>query len=68
MITALYVFVIQLLQLTEDDMNNIDAIHKKPGMHRSLLRYHINSPDGMVFGWTYEQMGWNMAKGGIIVE
>lgn len=47
-------------------MVTLDAIHKKPGMHRSLLRYHEYNADGTVLGWTYEQLGWNMTKGGII--
>ncbi|KAI0687942.1 Aldo/keto reductase [Cerioporus squamosus] len=57
---------ITLIKLTDEDMAALDVIHKKPGMHRSLLRYHSNSADGTVFGWTYEQMGWNMVKGGIV--
>lgn len=47
-------------------MEEIDKIHNKPGMHRSLLSYHNYTSDGTVFGWTYEQMGWNMVKGGIV--
>jgi glycerol 2-dehydrogenase (NADP+) len=41
----------------------IDEIYKLPNMHRSLLTYH--SEDGTVFGWTYEQLGWKMKKGGV---
>ncbi|KUI53503.1 Putative reductase 1 [Cytospora mali] len=33
-----------------------------PGMHRSLVQYH--QPDCTVFGWTYEQMGWELELGG----
>ena len=56
------------MELDPQDMDDLNAIHKKPGMHRSLLRYHTYSNDGTVFGWTYEQMGWNMLKGGIIAD
>ena len=56
------------MDLTDGEMKNIDMIHKKPGNHRSLLRYHSYSDDATVFGWTYEQMGWNMVKGGIMAE
>jgi glycerol 2-dehydrogenase (NADP+) len=45
-------------------MNAIDNIHKAPGMHKSLLGYH--SADGSVFGWTYEELGWNMKPGGLV--
>lgn len=45
-------------------MTIIDNIHKKPGMHRSLLKYHKD--DGTVFGWTYEWLGWNFTKGGVV--
>lgn len=31
-------------------------------MHRSLLNYH--NENGTVFGWTYEQMGWELGLGG----
>lgn len=56
----------QLLKLSQQEMEAITAIHKKPGMHRSLLGYH--PPNGVVFGWTYEQLGWPMTTGGIVVE
>ncbi|KAI0325310.1 Aldo/keto reductase [Cubamyces sp. BRFM 1775] len=57
---------ISLLDLTDEEMATLNAIHLKPGMHRSLLRYHQYSDDGTVLGWTYEQLGWNMTKGGIV--
>lgn len=56
----------QLIKLTDEDMSVLNQLHKKPGMHRSLLRYHSYADDGTVLGWTYEQLGWNMVKGGII--
>ncbi|KAI0339204.1 Aldo/keto reductase [Trametopsis cervina] len=54
---------ITLIQLTEQEIQSINDIHKKPGMHRSLVRYHREG--GKVFGWTYEQLGWNFSEGGI---
>ncbi|EMD33052.1 hypothetical protein CERSUDRAFT_118127 [Gelatoporia subvermispora B] len=57
---------ITLVSLSKDDMKTLDELHKKPGMHRSLLKYH--QPDGTVFGWTYEELGWPMVTGGLVVE
>ncbi|EIN09898.1 Aldo/keto reductase [Punctularia strigosozonata HHB-11173 SS5] len=59
---------LQLLKLSEDDMAAVNAIHKKPGMHKSISVVHTLSDDGTVFGWTYEQLGWNMVKGGIVPQ
>lgn len=50
------------MKLDDADIKAIDAVHKKPDLHRSLLNYH--SPDGSVFGWTYEEMGWELEVGG----
>ncbi|KAL1710694.1 NADP-dependent oxidoreductase domain-containing protein [Schizophyllum commune] len=55
---------LQLVKLSDEEMQAIDAIHKVPGMHKSLLKYH--SEDGKVMGWTYEQLGWPMKIGGVI--
>lgn len=52
----------QLVKLDDADIKAIDALHKKPDLHRSLLGYH--QPDGSVFGWTYEEMGWELGVGG----
>ncbi|KAI0918877.1 hypothetical protein AcV5_001943 [Taiwanofungus camphoratus] len=59
---------IALLDLSDDDMTVLNSIHKKPGMHKSLLTYHNYANDGLIFGWTYEQLGWPMKKGGIVVD
>ncbi|PCH36735.1 Aldo/keto reductase [Wolfiporia cocos MD-104 SS10] len=59
---------IALIELTEEDMAQLNAIHKRAGMHRSLLSYHNYTDDGLIFGWTYEQLGWRMKKGGICVD
>lgn len=45
-------------------METVDSIHKKPGMHKSLLNAYFS--DGVVFGWTYEQLGWDMDKNGVV--
>lgn len=45
-------------------MKAIDGIYKKDGKHKSLLTYHSDD-NGSVFGWTYEQMGWDLAKGNV---
>ncbi|THH30416.1 hypothetical protein EUX98_g3783 [Antrodiella citrinella] len=53
------------VEITDEDEAQIDAIHKAPGLHRSLLtKYH--NPDGSVFGWSYEWLGWPYKKGGVI--
>lgn len=54
----------QLVELSAAEMNTVGAVHKKPHMHRSLLPYHAT--DGTVFGWTYKQLGWPMAHGGLV--
>lgn len=56
---------ITLLKLTPDEMRVVDELHKKPGMHRSLVT-GFYWPDGTVYGWTFEQLGWPLAAGGIV--
>ena len=46
-------------------MKAVNNLHREPGMHRSLIAYH--EPDKTVFGWTYDQLGWNMSVGGIVL-
>lgn len=55
-----------LLRLSQEDIDRIERVHQKPGAHRSLLGYH--KPDGTVFMWTYEQLGWPMTVGGFVKE
>ena len=45
-------------------MKTLDNIHRKPGLHRSLL-VGLHGEDGKVFGWTYEQLGWDLIAGGV---
>jgi len=54
---------ITLVELSSGDVKVLDEFHKKPGMHKSLLSYHV---DGGVFGWTHEQLGWNMNPDGSV--
>jgi len=55
----------QIVVLEESDFKLIDELHKKPGMHRQLLVSSIIDPvNGTVFGWTYDQMGWNLNNDG----
>ncbi|KZV98103.1 aado/keto reductase [Exidia glandulosa HHB12029] len=51
-----------------EDVGALDAFHKRPGMHRSLLSYHSIEDVIGVFGWSYEQLGWSMVKGGIVPQ
>ena len=55
--------MLQLITLTTAEMQAVSNVHRKPGMHRSLMVYH--APDGTAFGWTYEQLGWSFEKGGV---
>lgn len=48
--------------LSPSDLKLINELHKEDGKYRSLLGYH--QPDGTVFGWTYEQLGWELELGG----
>ncbi|EIN03930.1 aado/keto reductase [Punctularia strigosozonata HHB-11173 SS5] len=58
---------ITLLTLSPEEMARIDAIHKKPGMHKALTTIHVPGSN-KTFGWTYEQLGWNFIEGGIVPE
>ncbi|PBK91715.1 aado/keto reductase [Armillaria gallica] len=55
---------IQLVKLSDAQVGQVNDIHLQPGMHKSLLGYH--QPDGTVFGWSYEELGWNMVKGSVV--
>ncbi|KAJ7756152.1 Aldo/keto reductase [Mycena metata] len=55
-----------LVSLSAEDMAVVDALHRKPNMHKSLLVYHDKEGPGGVFGWTYEQLGWNLVLGGVV--
>jgi glycerol 2-dehydrogenase (NADP+) len=57
---------ITLVKLTDEEMAAIGNIHKKPGLHRSLLVHFMQ--DGKYFGWTPEQLGWDMNGEGIVPE
>ncbi|KAJ7282780.1 NADP-dependent oxidoreductase domain-containing protein [Mycena rebaudengoi] len=56
---------ITLVTIPEDDMATLDGLHRAPGMHKSLLPF-LHQDDG-VWGWTYEQLGWKMTEGGIVI-
>jgi len=67
---------IALVVLSSDDMVSVSSIHKKPGMHTSLdavvkHTYDWNrasAGDGLVFGWTMDQLGWSLDREGKVVE
>lgn len=46
-------------------MGALDGFHKKPGMHRSVCGFHSAELGGSCWGWTYEQLGWQMTIGGV---
>ncbi|KAF7298090.1 Aldo-keto reductase [Mycena chlorophos] len=58
---------ITLVKLSDEDFATVDNLHKTPSMHKSLLVFD-DKKDGTVFGWTYNQLGWNLKVGGHVVE
>ncbi|KAI0084599.1 Aldo/keto reductase [Irpex rosettiformis] len=58
---------ITLVNLTPEEVNTINAVHKKPGQHRTLV-YPVIAPEGILFGWSYEQLGWPFDKAGVVRE
>lgn len=57
---------IDILTLPDDIFKTVDEYHKRPGMHKTLDEYTLRDP-GTVGGWTYDQMGWNLDKGGNVI-
>jgi len=55
----------QIAHLTALEMEALDGLHKEPGMHRSVCGFHSPDLGGSCFGWTYEQLGWEMTVGGV---
>ncbi|KAF8348368.1 aldo/keto reductase [Amanita rubescens] len=55
-----------LIHLPEEDTSAINDLHRQPDTHKSLIALH--QPDGTVFGWTYDQLGWNMRVGGVVPQ
>ncbi|EPQ57622.1 aado/keto reductase [Gloeophyllum trabeum ATCC 11539] len=63
----------KLVNLTDVEIAALDGIHTAPGMHRSVCGFHTRVRDdstgketGGCFGWTYEQLGWDMMEGGVM--
>ncbi|KAH9847884.1 Aldo/keto reductase [Lenzites betulinus] len=55
----------KLVQLSAAEMDVLDRLHSKEGMHRSVCGFHSAALGGSCFGWTYEQLGWDMTVGGV---
>ncbi|KAF9447820.1 Aldo/keto reductase [Macrolepiota fuliginosa MF-IS2] len=55
-----------VIELSQDDMQLLDRLHLKQGMHRSVCGFHSLESGGSCFGWTYEQLGWGFCSGGIM--
>ena len=47
-------------------MKILDEVHREPGAHRTLFHIEPSRLEGVVLGWTYEQLGWDLVKGGIV--
>ncbi|KAG8826423.1 hypothetical protein FRC17_008257 [Serendipita sp. 399] len=59
---------ITLPKLTSEDMAQIDQFHKQKGMHRTLCHRSRVEDTTTLFGWTFEQLGWNLREGGVAVD
>jgi glycerol 2-dehydrogenase (NADP+) len=59
---------ISLVHLTREEMRVLDKLHEKAGMHRSVCGFHSTELGGSCFGWTYEQLGWDMVSGGVVPD
>ncbi|KAJ8507792.1 hypothetical protein ONZ45_g9871 [Pleurotus djamor] len=57
---------ITLVTLTPDEVSIIDTLHKDPGMHHSVCGFHSDALGGSCFGWSYNQLGWDMVMGGVV--
>ncbi|KAG8996323.1 hypothetical protein FRB90_012765 [Tulasnella sp. 427] len=51
---------ITVVKLDDEDYEAVDNLHKQPGMNRHLIFSTDNLINGKraIFGWTYEQLGW----------
>ncbi|KAF8962183.1 Aldo/keto reductase [Flammula alnicola] len=56
---------LSIIALTSEEMRSLDILHQNPGMHRSACGFHSPLLGGSCFGWTYDQLGWDMTTGGI---
>ncbi|OJT02054.1 Aldose reductase B [Trametes pubescens] len=56
---------LELIQLTAEEMDILDRLHTKTGMHRSVCGFHSPDLGGSCFGWSYDQLGWQMTTGGV---
>ncbi|KIJ53590.1 hypothetical protein M422DRAFT_25433 [Sphaerobolus stellatus SS14] len=50
---------IKLLKLSTESFEEVDNLHKQPGSHKPLS-WHFGLAPGTAFGWTYEQLGWDL--------
>ncbi|KAJ4486145.1 NADP-dependent oxidoreductase domain-containing protein [Lentinula aciculospora] len=60
---------ITLIQLSAEDMKAINELHLQPNMHRTLAFSSYQSAisgEGNIFGWTFEELGWNMVDGFVV--
>ncbi|KIO32246.1 hypothetical protein M407DRAFT_4620 [Tulasnella calospora MUT 4182] len=53
---------LKLLKFDSEDLEAIDAIHRQPGKNKNVA-FRLGYVDGKpgIFGWTYEQLGWEYA-------
>ncbi|KAJ3906646.1 Aldo/keto reductase [Lentinula edodes] len=57
---------ITVVKLSAEDMKILDEVHRESGCHRTLCHADPSRTGGVLFGWTYEQLGWDLVKGGIV--
>ncbi|KAF9478005.1 Aldo/keto reductase [Pholiota conissans] len=57
-----------IIKLTPEEMHTLNVLHHKPGCHHSACKFHSAAVGSFAFGWTYEQLGWDMSPGGIVIH
>ncbi|KAF5353949.1 hypothetical protein D9756_007176 [Leucocoprinus leucothites] len=57
---------LSLVELSAADMQVLDRLYLKPGMHHSVCGFHSHEFGGSCFGWSYEQLGWGFGLGGVM--
>ncbi|EIM83523.1 aldo/keto reductase [Stereum hirsutum FP-91666 SS1] len=56
-----------LIDLSDEDIQVLDGIHQEEDQHMSLLTFYAEAP-GQIFGWTYEQLGWERDERGHVIS
>jgi len=57
---------LNVVKLSDKAMDCLDNFYRTSGVHGTLI--FKDQPNGKVFGWTYDQLGWGMNDKGIVVK